>query len=46
VFRRSGQLTAHGFRRVLTPPGMVAPYYSRLGFQPSGDRYALELPFD
>jgi hypothetical protein len=46
VFRRSGQLTAHGFRRVLTPPGMVAPYYSRLGFQPSGDRYALELPTD
>ncbi|MGI5239035.1 hypothetical protein [Dactylosporangium sp. CA-139066] len=46
VFRRSGQLTAHGFRRVLTPPGMVAPYYARLGFQPSGDRYALELPSD
>jgi len=46
VFRRSGQLTAHGFRRVLTPPGMVAPYYARLGFQPAGDRYALELPTD
>jgi hypothetical protein len=44
VFRRSGQLTAHGFRRVLTPPGMVAPYYARLGFRPDGDRYALELP--
>jgi hypothetical protein len=44
VFRRSGQLTAHGFRRVLTPPGMVAPYYARLGFRPAGDRYALELP--
>ncbi|WP_432841064.1 hypothetical protein [Dactylosporangium sp. CA-092794] len=43
VFRRSGQLTAHGFRRVLTPPGMVAPYYARLGFRPIGDRYALEL---
>ncbi|MER7004256.1 hypothetical protein ABT297_14600 [Dactylosporangium sp. NPDC000555] len=46
VFRRSGQLTAHGFRRVLTPPGMVAPYYARLGFRPVGDRYALELPAD
>jgi hypothetical protein len=44
VFRRSGQLTAHGFRRVLTPPGMLAPYYARLGFRPEGDRYALELP--
>ncbi|MFI5912532.1 hypothetical protein [Dactylosporangium sp. NPDC051541] len=43
VFRRSGQLTAHGFRRVLTPPGMVAPYYSRLGFVPTEDRYALDL---
>jgi hypothetical protein len=43
VFRRSGQLTAHGFRRVLTPAGMVAPYYARLGFRPDGDRYALEL---
>jgi len=43
VFRRSGQLTAHGFRRVLTPPGMVAPYYSRLGFRPTGDRYELDL---
>ncbi|WP_433219210.1 hypothetical protein ACQP00_14585 [Dactylosporangium sp. CS-047395] len=43
VFRQSGQLTAHGFRRVLTPPGMVAPYYSRLGFQPTGDRYTLDL---
>lgn len=44
VFRRSGQLTAHGFRKVLTPPGMVAPYYGRLGFKPHGDRYLLELP--
>ncbi|MFG2039703.1 hypothetical protein [Dactylosporangium sp. NPDC048998] len=46
VFRRSGQLSAHGFRRVLTPPGMVAPYYARLGFRPVGDRFALELPSD
>ncbi|MEV6930572.1 hypothetical protein AB0M46_39645 [Dactylosporangium sp. NPDC051485] len=44
VFRRSGQLTAHGFRRVLTPPGMVAPYYARLGFQKTRDQYCLDLP--
>jgi len=44
VFRRSGQLTARGYHRVLTPPGMVAPYYGRLGFKPAGDRYALDLP--
>ncbi|MFB9442761.1 hypothetical protein Dvina_14925 [Dactylosporangium vinaceum] len=43
VFRRSGQLTAHGFERVVTPPGMVAPYYSRLGFNQAGDRYVLDL---
>ncbi|GAA2382757.1 hypothetical protein [Dactylosporangium salmoneum] len=46
VFRRSGQLAAHGFRRVLTPEGMVAPYYARLGFQKTGDRYCLDLPSD
>lgn len=46
VFRRSGQLTARGYHRVLTPPGMVAPYYARLGFKPAGDRYSLELPSD
>jgi hypothetical protein len=44
VFRRSGQLTARGFHRVLTPPGMVAPYYGKLGFKPEGDRYVLDLP--
>lgn len=44
VFRRSGLLTSRGFRRVLTPPGMIAPYYGRLGFQRRGDHYELELP--
>jgi hypothetical protein len=43
VFRRSSLFTDRGFRRVLTPPGMVAPYYARLGFQRFGDSYALEL---
>ena len=32
VWRRSGLLREHGFARVVTPPGMVAPYYDRLGF--------------
>jgi hypothetical protein len=43
VYRRSHLFTDRGFRRVLTPPGMVAPYYGRLGFRPSGDSYLLEL---
>ncbi|GAA2526937.1 hypothetical protein [Pilimelia columellifera] len=43
VFRRSRLLTERGFRRVLTPPGMVSPYYERLGFAPAGDRFALDL---
>jgi hypothetical protein len=44
VFRSSGLLTSHGYHRVRTPPGMLAPYYSRLGFQRHGDHYELELP--
>lgn len=43
VFRRSGALTARGFRRVVTPPGMVAPYYARLGFTREGGVYVLDL---
>jgi hypothetical protein len=43
VFRRSGVLRERGFREVLTPPGMVSPYYGRIGFTPQGDRYRLEL---
>jgi hypothetical protein len=43
VWRRSGALRERGFRRVLTPPNMVDPYYSRLGFEPLEDRYILEL---
>jgi len=26
-----------------TPPGMVAPYYPKLGFQHDGDSYVLDL---
>jgi len=42
VYRRSHLFTDRGFRRVLTPPGMVAPYYERLGFRKTGDSYLLE----
>jgi hypothetical protein len=43
VYRRSGLFREHGFHRVLTPPGMVAPYYERLGFRPEGDHWSLDL---
>jgi hypothetical protein len=44
VYRDSRLFAARGFRRVRTPPGMVAPYYGRLGFRRDGDSYLLELP--
>jgi hypothetical protein len=43
VYKRSGLFTDRGFRRVVTPPGMVAPYYGRLGFRREGDSYVLDL---
>lgn len=43
VFRRSGLFTDAGYRRVVTPPGMVAPYYDRLGFTRAGDSFTLDL---
>ncbi len=43
VYRRSGLFTERGFRHILTPPGMVGAYYSRLGFAPAGDRWRLDL---
>jgi hypothetical protein len=43
VWRRSGLLRGHGFARVVTPPGMVAPYYDRLGFHGEGRSYVLDL---
>jgi hypothetical protein len=42
VFRASRLFTDRGFRRVLTPPGEVAPYYGRIGFKKAGESYALE----
>lgn len=44
VYRRSRLFTNQGFRRVVSPPGMVAPYYHRLGFRRQGDAYVLDLP--
>lgn len=44
VYRRSRLFTDKGFRQVVTPPGMVAPYYHRLGFHRQGDAYVLDLP--
>lgn len=43
VFRRSGLFRDRGFRQVLSPPGMVSPYYDRVGFVRHGDRYRLDL---
>ncbi|HEU4423639.1 MAG TPA: YgjV family protein [Pilimelia sp.] len=43
VYRQSRLLTDRGFRRVVTPPGMVSPYYGRIGFRRDGDSYILDL---
>ncbi|GAA4401059.1 hypothetical protein GCM10023153_29150 [Ornithinibacter aureus] len=43
VFRQSGLFRDRGFTEVLTPPGMVSPYYSKLGFTQDGDRYRLTI---
>ncbi|MEV6816835.1 hypothetical protein [Micromonospora sp. NPDC051296] len=44
VYRRSSLFTDRGFRRVVSPPGMIAPYYHRLGFRREGESYVLDLP--
>ncbi|OJF14233.1 hypothetical protein [Couchioplanes caeruleus] len=43
VYRRSDLFTQRGCRTVVTPPGMVSPYYDRLGFRRDGDSYVLDL---
>ena len=43
VFRRSRYFVDRGCHTVVTPPGMRAPYYDRLGFRRTGDSYTLEL---
>ena len=45
VWRSNPVLKQRGFKRVVTPPDMVAPYYERLGlgFRPEGRSYVLDL---
>ncbi len=43
VYKRSGLFTERGYHRVVTPPGMVSPYYGRIGFQRIDDAYVLEI---
>lgn len=43
VYRRSRWFTDRGFRKVISPPGMVSPYYGRLGFRREGESYVLDL---
>ncbi len=44
LFLESDFFQARGFRRVVTPPGMYAAYYERLGFTPVGDHFEVDLP--
>jgi hypothetical protein len=43
VYRHSRVFAERGFHRVVTPPGVLEPYYSRLGFRREGDSYVLEI---
>ncbi len=43
VFRTSNLFRDKGFRRILSPPGVVRPYYQGLGFTPVGDQWELLL---
>ena len=45
VWDRTPRLRERGFRKVVTPPGMVSPYYDRLphGFRREGSSYVLDL---
>jgi hypothetical protein len=43
VWRRSGLLREDGYRQVVSPPGMVGPYYDKVGFRRQGDVYVLDL---
>ena len=43
VYRQSRYFADRGCHTVITPPGMRAPYYDRLGFRCDGDAYVLEL---
>ncbi len=43
VWRRSGLLKEEGFRRVVSPRQMVAPYYDKVGFHREDDVFVLDL---
>ena len=43
VYRESDLFRRRGFRAIVTPQGMVAPYYQRLGFRQDGDVWRLDL---
>lgn len=43
VYRSSGLFRGKGIRRILTPPGMVNPYYAKLGFRREGDHWVADL---
>jgi hypothetical protein len=43
VYRRSGLFRDRGFRRVLAPAAMVAPYYDRVGFHATPEGYVLDV---
>lgn len=43
IWRQSGMLSSRGYRRVVTSPAMVSPYYDRVGFHRKGESWVLEL---
>ena len=44
VWRRSAVMDRDGFRKVVSPPGMTAPYYDKIkGFRREGDTYVLNV---
>lgn len=43
VWRHSRLLRDEGVHRVVSPPGMVAPYYDRIGFRREGEVYVLDV---
>ncbi|KQU69552.1 hypothetical protein [Phycicoccus sp. Root101] len=44
VYRSSGMFRGKGIRQIVTPSGMVNPYYERLGFRPEGDHWVADVP--
>lgn len=43
VYRNSGLFRGKGIRQIATPPGMVNPYYARLGFRQQGDHWVADI---